>query len=208
MNHIKHLLFDFGNVLLNLDEHRTWQGLEEILDPKLCEDINEQVFFPFECGLISEDSFFNRLQRRSLQVLQGDVYVKIWNAMLLDLPEHRIHFLEKLKSDYNIYLLSNTNITHLRSVQHKIKRTYPTLDFEALFNKMYFSHDIHLRKPDPKIFEFVLQDASLLPHECLFIDDKIENIEAAQSLGINSYHHNYNDDIADIFEHIVAKFNG
>ena len=48
MNHIKHLLFDFGNVLLNLDEHRTWQGLEEILDPKLCEDINEQVFFPFD----------------------------------------------------------------------------------------------------------------------------------------------------------------
>ena len=68
MNHIKHLLFDFGNVLLNLDEHRTWQGLEEILDPKLCEDINEQVFFPFECGLISEDSFFNRLQRRSIKV--------------------------------------------------------------------------------------------------------------------------------------------
>ena len=179
MNHIKHLLFDFGNVLLNLDEQKTWQGLEEILDPKLCEDINEQVFFPFECGLISEDSFFNR-----------------------------IHFLEKLKSNYNIYLLSNTNITHLRSVQHKIKRIYPTLDFESLFNKMYFSHDIHLRKPDPKIFEFVLNDASLLPHECLFIDDKIENIEAAQSLGINSYHHNYNDDIADIFEHIVAKFNG
>ena len=53
---IKNIIFDFGGVLLNLDESITENRLKELLDLKLCERINEEVFYPYERGEISEES--------------------------------------------------------------------------------------------------------------------------------------------------------
>lgn len=85
---IKCLIFDFGNVLLTLDEEKTNNSFREILDPQRCEDIQEIVFDPFERGEISEEAFFNRLQRRSKEVLSGDIYVDIWNHMSGHFPDN------------------------------------------------------------------------------------------------------------------------
>jgi putative hydrolase of the HAD superfamily len=196
---IKNIIFDFGNVLLNLDESATYSALESILDPLKCGDLNEMVLFPFEKGEFSEEAFFNRLQRRSKKVLQIESYYKAWTAMLLDFPRSRGNFLSQLKSNYRLFLLSNTNITHLRFVRKKLALENNILDFETrFFEKAYYSFEIGMRKPDLEIFRYVIQNSALHPKQTLFIDDKIENVEAAKIEGLNAYHHNPEQDISDI----------
>lgn len=197
---IKCLIFDFGGIFLNLDEEKTWSGLKEILDPELTSDIWDLVFHPFERGEISEDAFFNRLQRRSKIVLPGDIYVKLWNAMLLDLPVHRIEFLESLKPHYKIFLLSNTNITHLRKVYSQMNKAGILHRFTDAFDKLFFSHELKMRKPETRIYEEVLRQINFAPEHCLFVDDKLENTQAATSLGILSYCHDYHVDIVETWE--------
>ncbi len=61
-------------------------------------------------------------------------------------------------------------------------------EFDQLFVKILFSFDLHLSKPNPEIFEFVLNQHRLVPSETLFIDDTFEHIEAARKLGLKTYH--------------------
>ncbi|HOJ89689.1 MAG TPA: HAD family phosphatase [Saprospiraceae bacterium] len=206
---IRNILFDFGNVLLTLDEEKTNNSFREILDPQRCEDIQEIVFDPFERGEISEEAFFNRLQRRSKEVLSGDIYVDIWNSMLGHFPDNRIQSLISLRTKYKILLLSNTNITHIRTVKRRIKRENGLDDFEKkLFDNAYFSHEIHMRKPEERIYKYVLEKENLIPHECLFIDDKIENCDSAMQCGIHAYHHNPKEEIFDLLDNLIDIRNG
>ncbi|MDQ3142635.1 MAG: HAD family phosphatase [Bacteroidota bacterium] len=206
---IKNIIFDFGSVLLNLDEARTIDRLNHILDPSKCADLHEMVFHPFERGEISEIAFIHRLQRRSREILHGEIYLEAWNAMILDFPPHRIDSLRNVKSIFKIFLLSNTNITHLRYVTAKIERENNLPDFDkSLFHKAYFSHELFMRKPEERIFQHVLLDSNLNSHECLFIDDKVENIEAAERLGIHAYHHSPKDEVFDILPLLINHLNG
>ena len=56
--------------------------------------------------------------------------------------------------------------------------------FEGLFEEVYYSHEVGIRKPDPKIFDKVLKAHSLKPEETLFVDDSIQHVESAKTLGI------------------------
>lgn len=202
----KALIFDFGGVLLNLDEDKTWQGLKEILDPAKAADVWELVFHPFERGEISEDAFFNRLQRRSSTVLQGDLYVRIWNAMLLDLPEPRISLLEGLRDSYELYLLSNTNITHLRKVRLVLERQGLWDRFEGCFRGMFFSHELQMRKPEARIYREVLGIIRRDPQDCLFIDDKADNTEAAAALGLQVLTHDPAFEITQVLPAFLENY--
>ena len=86
---IKNIIFDFGNVLLNIDESASYRALEDLLDPAKCSDLFPVVFYPFERGEISEEAFFNRLQRRSVKVYNITNYYKARNAMFRDFPANR-----------------------------------------------------------------------------------------------------------------------
>ncbi|NOT37749.1 MAG: HAD family phosphatase [Saprospiraceae bacterium] len=200
---IKNIIFDFGNVLLNIDEQRSFDKLNELLDAEKCKDLDEIVIHPFERGEFSEEAFFNRLQRRSKKVLNGDLYYEAWNAMLQDFPANRIRFLQELRGRFKIFILSNTNITHLRNVKRRIKIDHNIDDFDSYFDKCYYSHLIHMRKPEKRIYEFVLEDSNIKADETLFIDDKQENLVPAKELGIYTYCHSPSEDISEVFSRII-----
>ncbi len=196
---IKNIIFDFGNVLLDIDEALSYQKLSLLLDSKKSADLYTHVILPYESGLISEDAFLNRLQRRSSVVWPAINYIEAWNAMILDFPEERIELVIQLKNQFRVFLLSNTNITHLRCVRQRILKKTKIQNFEAkLFEKAYYSHELKLRKPDPQIFKFVLTDSKLIANETLFIDDKSENIWAAEKLGIRTLHLKPEMDITNV----------
>ena len=54
-----------------------------------------------------------------------------------------------------------------------------------LFTKKYFSHELKMRKPNFKFFKYVLGDLNIVPSECIFIDDKPKNVDAAKECGMN-----------------------
>jgi putative hydrolase of the HAD superfamily len=88
-----------------------------------------------------------------------------------------------LRQKYRIFLLSNTNETHLEWVDGYLRQVFG-FDIQhfnqTFFEKAYYSHEIGLRKPNIAIYDWVAKEAQLEPSEILFIDDNTDNIEAAQ----------------------------
>ena len=79
-----------------------------------------------------------------------------------------------------LILLSNIFIYSSEHFKNKFR-------FLELFDKLYFSSDTRLSKPDPRAFEMVLKQNSLKPEDCIYFDDMARNVAAAQALGIESY---------------------
>jgi putative hydrolase of the HAD superfamily len=125
--------------------------------------------------------------------------IDAWNSILLDLPEERLFILEKAAENHRIFLLSNTNDIHIQEFNHYLLNEHNLPSLEPFFESLYLSYEVGLRKPDPKIFEYVLQDAGLDPATTLFIDDSIQHIQAAHELGIVT-HHLVNQSIVDLLE--------
>ena len=183
---IKNIVFDFGDIFINLDKQVIFRALQnndiQKFLPKY-HSINED----FEVGKIGPKEFVERLQPY-FPHLGPKAITDIWNSMLLDFPEYRLNFLENLARDkqYRLLLLSNTNALHIPHVT-KIMGSGSFGRFKNLFEQFYLSHEIQLRKPNLEIFQFVLEQNKLNPQETLFIDDTRENTEAAKKLGINTW---------------------
>jgi putative hydrolase of the HAD superfamily len=125
--------------------------------------------------------------------------VEAWNYILKDFPKHRLDFLKHLRDQnkYKLFLLSNTNEMHIEYVQKNVSFFG---EFKSCFDGFYLSHEIGIRKPDQHIYDYVLKQNDLNPHECLFIDDTRENIEAAKVLGIHTWNiDETQEDVVDLF---------
>ncbi|WP_159951359.1 HAD family hydrolase [Polaribacter septentrionalilitoris] len=196
MSKIKNIVFDLGGVIMNLDVPKTIKALHKIGIEKIVNNTghnyHHSFFYDFEVGDISEEQFLESLQKLSKKKMTFLEIKEAWNAMILDIPEYRIDFLKDLKEEYNLFLLSNTNSIHQFKYLSEFNQKY-NYSFNNLFQRAYYSHEIGLRKPDKKVYEFVLKDSNLKASETLFIDDSLTNIKAAQKTGINSFHIvNYN----------------
>ncbi len=193
---IKTIIFDFGDIFVNLDKPATNRELEKygIKDlPKVIREKNLE----YEKGLISSEEFLNSYKEEF--GLESDNIKNSWNAILIDFPEYRFNFIRKLSEEkkFQLILLSNTNEIHIEWVVNNV----PFFGkFKNCFDAFYLSHEINFRKPDANIYEFVLKKHNLSPENCLFIDDTKENTEAASAMGINTWNLNPSkEDIIDLF---------
>lgn len=183
---IKNIIFDFGDIFINLDKQVVFKALE---------NTNVQEFLPkyhsinedFEVGKISSMEFVDLL-RPDFPDLTKEEIINVWNSMLLDFPDHRLRFLEGLAKEkkYRLFLLSNTNALHIPHVG-QIMGAENYGRFKNSFEQFYLSHEIKLRKPNDEIFQFVLEQNNLSPEDTLFIDDTKENTDAAKKLGIKTW---------------------
>lgn len=196
---IKTIIFDFGNVFINLDiEGAIKHTFNEFKIDALSEEMAAFNSF-YEQGLISTEEFIE-FYSENFPNLSNDELIDIWNFMLKDFPEHRLEFLKQLKatSKYKLILLSNTNELHI----DWIKKQVPFYNvFKNCFDAFYLSHEINLRKPNREIFDFVLKENKLNANECLFIDDNNDNCHTAKLLGIETWHINpKTEDISNLFK--------
>ncbi len=185
---IKNLIFDFGDVFINLDKQIIFREIEKYggtpeLSPELV-NLNHM----YEVGAISSSAFIESLGKFYPDASPAAI-LQIWNGMLLDFPDKRLEFIESLarKNDYRLFLLSNTNALHIPHVE-EIMGSEKFRRFKDSFEKFYLSHEINLRKPDTEIYEFVLNENGLKAEETFFIDDTQENTDAAEKLGIRCWH--------------------
>ncbi|MFC4097016.1 HAD family hydrolase [Euzebyella saccharophila] len=184
---IKNIIFDFGDVFINLDKQIIFREMEKFggeltLTPELLQ-LNNQ----YEVGKITSDEFLSGLAEVYPQASKEQIK-NIWNGMLLDFPEERLQFIEKISQEgnYRTFLLSNTNALHIEHVE-KIMGTEKYHRFQNSFEKFYLSHEINLRKPNAEIYQFVLDQNNLVAEETFFIDDTKENTDAATELGIHCW---------------------
>ncbi len=206
MKKIRNLVFDFGNVLLNLDMSATEKQMQALVGDAYnfsAERNAYPAFFEeYEVGKISEAEFFAGLQQMQpdKNLSAGDLKAA-WNAMLLDIPPARLEMLERLRKKYRVFLLSNTNKTHIDFVMNYLRRTHGITDWDSrFFDKVYYSHLVKMRKPGADIYNFVRADANLKAEETLFIDDNAANIETAAKLGWQTILHDDGRDITKVLQ--------
>ena len=201
---IHSIIFDFGGVLLDIDYQRTYDAMGKLLgiefDPNGLPKETIQALNDFEIGKINTETFIWNLQRLAKNEMPiGQDIIKSWNAMLLGWDTSKFEFLSRLKQKYKLYLLSNTNELHIEWVRKDLKRNHYITDFEPrYFDNVYYSHIIQKRKPNIEIFEFVLDDADIQAKHTLFIDDLGENIQAAKSVGLLTYHHDPSEKLEEV----------
>jgi putative hydrolase of the HAD superfamily len=205
---IKNIIFDFGGVVLDIDEQLTINEFLKLgLDHPEKAHSSEftELVRKFERGIFTPDIFRNKL-RDLLDLSATDQEIDdAWNALLYDIPAERIKIIEQVKKNYNIFLLSNSNEIHYDLYVRDLQLRFGYKEFAELFHQAYFSFDLHLSKPHHEIYEFVIYQEGLNPSETLFIDDKIENIETAGKLGLQTYQLIKPERIRDIF--LKGKFN-
>lgn len=205
----KNIIFDLGGVLINLYLPRTHAAFAALVGDTethnvLYMSLLEQRFFEkFEVGALSETEFVETMRSQQPEKISAQDIRQAWSAMLGEFPEERLEFLKSLRGQgFRLYLLSNINEIHLRDVYKIIETSLglSPMDFEALFDKAYYSHLIQKRKPVLETFEFVLQDAGISAKETIFVDDTAENVEAARKVGIDSFLHPANGNLQENLE--------
>ncbi len=190
MKKIKNIIFDLGGVIINLDMARTINSFEAMGIPDFRNTYNQfsqtKIFDAFDKGTISENDFFTGI-KTEFNLNKSIIELKnAWNLMLLDFPKQRLDELLQLKSNYNTFLLSNTNETHIKAFEEILQKEHSINNLDSFFNKAYYSCRIGMRKPELEIFELVLKENNLLKEQTVFIDDTFIHINAAKQLGLNT----------------------
>ena len=196
---IKTIIFDFGDVFINLDKQGAMHNALKLFQLKRFEPDLIKTNLQYEVGKISTNEFLN-FYKRKFKYLSEDDIVEAWNYILKDFPKYRLDFIKNLSEEnkYKLILLSNTNALHIDFIKQNV--TFFE-EFKNYFDKFYLSHDINLRKPNKTIFNFVLNENRLEPETCLFIDDTKENTDAAARMGFNVWNLDENkEDIIDLFK--------
>jgi glucose-1-phosphatase len=198
----KHLIFDFGNVLFDLNLPAIEEGMRRLFGDHYeaagRELKAERVFELYETGGLSTDEFVDAIRYAAGQQHSTESVVEIWNSIFIGMPRHRFELLQTLRQRYQVFLLSNINDLHARWIDDYMLREHQFSDFQTTyFDGVYYSHLIRLRKPDRDIYEYVLADAELQARDCLFFDDLPQNIEAARAVGIEGHVHPVGEEIGE-----------
>ncbi len=200
---IRNIIFDLGGVIMDVDYHKTIDAFKELGIRNVAHLYTQarQVpdFDQLDTGRISSAEFRNRIRSHSSNHLTDKQIDHAWNAMLLDFHRERFELLKELRNHYKTFLLSNTNAIHLDHFMGKLKQTMGIDDLSDYFIQDYYSHLIGLRKPDPEVFEYILDRHGLVPGETLFIDDSPQHVEGARNAGLQAHQLKPPQNINDFF---------
>ena len=197
-NIIKTIFFDIGGVLIDINFKRTSEFLADCTDLTV-EEIESS--FPikdhdnYEKGILSDRDFFLAVKDSLPQpcCLKESDFWRGWQKLLGEETEV-VKVLEKLKENYSIWLLSNTNPKHIND---EIEKNYL---FPKLVDGAIYSFNIGHRKPQEEIYIKAAYMAKSDPIECLFIDDLYENVKSAKKIGFSSIHFKSYKDLLHILD--------
>lgn len=178
---IKLVLFDLGGVLIELgDELFPREWFSEGQKFGLVEWFSSPHAIKFETGSISAKEFISELkQYLSITASDKDVLAAFekWPKGLFPSTDS---LLKRLKADYQVAVLSNSNEIHEPIIMKNF-------GLEDRVDEIFFSHLIGHSKPSKESFNYVLTSLDVKPSEVMFFDDSASNVAAAQNLGIQAF---------------------
>lgn len=187
---MKNIIFDLGGVLVGFDRQRSIDAFERIGCGKVADYIRdhrtEDLFYRIELGEISTHDFCEEVRLMTATNAADEAIIEAWNVLLKPVTTERLQRLRELReAGHRLFLLSNTNDMHWQYCGYQVV---------DCFERVFLSYEMRLAKPDPQIFAEVLRQADIEACDTLFIDDNADNIAAAASLGIKTYHNQNIDD--------------
>jgi 2-haloacid dehalogenase len=191
MNHINTIIFDFGGVLIDWnprymyqDEFEEISEMEYFLKEVCTDDWNLQQ----DKGRSLAEGTRNLQEKFPEHAVKIRLYYDQWQKMIKgDIPQN-VALLRKLKEKYKLYGLTNWSAETFPIV-------FKQYSFFTLFDGIVISGEEKLIKPDKKIFERMLERYHLEAKNALFIDDNMNNIQAAKEMGFATIHVRKNTDL-------------
>lgn len=191
---IKAIIFDYGNVISSLDNNIFLNEIAACTEKSVAE-LHKLIYVKsglpkhFESGLINSDEFFTKTKRLcALDINQTD-FIRAFTGIFTPI-ESTLELIERLKPNYRLGLLSNTNEWDYKYEIEKIK-------IFDLFDTVTVSYQVKTMKPDKEIYLDALNKLGLKPEECIYIDDIEEYSEAASAIGIKGIHYIDHDSLLD-----------
>jgi FMN phosphatase YigB (HAD superfamily) len=195
------IIFDLGEVIIDLDSKRVINQFQKHSD-KSAEDIirlisKSQDLIDYEVGKMTDVEFCQVVNELLSIELSQASFEAIWNSFLGIIKLDKLHLMLALKEKFNVLILSNTNAIHQRAFDRRVGEHIPSKTMADMVHTAYYSHELGLRKPDPHIYQKVIDLQNLNPAKTIFFDDRLENITAAQDSGIQAIQVTYSDQILD-----------
>jgi len=180
MNKYSVIVFDLGNVLLPFDYSKAinhFNNLKPNLGNKFSKlyQENYHIHRNFEGGKITREDFLSTMVNWLENKVDGENFCKVFSD-IFTLNEDVISLLPKIKENYKLVLLSNTNEIHKQY-------GYEHYEFLKNFDKLFLSHEIGAIKPEKEIYYAVEEYTQKPSAEHLFIDDIIDYVEGAKKCG-------------------------
>ncbi|MHA1803851.1 MAG: HAD family hydrolase [Promethearchaeota archaeon] len=187
MTQIKAFIFDLGGVLVEFEFEKFFNDVIKISPIKKPGSFLLLEFWrqsdTYHQGLISDEEFYHQAcELLQICALTQEQFFASFNSVLAKSNEEMISLLKKLreKGSYKLICLSNINRSHWEYLNSKL------WNVNHIFDELILSFQVHLTKPDPKIFELAIQKAGCKPEEIIYIDDGLNNVRAASNLKINA----------------------
>ena len=199
---IKNVIFDFGGIIVDLNKQATIDAFKDLgfdAIPYIGRYVQGGFFSELENGNISVEEFCKQVREEMRLDCSDNAIKRAWSCMLIEIPTRRLQFIRSLATRYDVYMLSNTNEIHWDYACKELLASSDIKMYEP-FKKIYLSHELHLSKPDLRIFNYVLDDAGLEAGETLFVDDSKDNCDAASEVGIKTFHSVKSEDWMRIFD--------
>ncbi len=200
---INTIIFDFGDIFVNLNKETAVAEFKKLgLDGP--NETLQELNFKFEVGKISEqqflEGFLEFIPNASIEEIRS-----AWNSVIGEFPLYRLEFLQMLSEKYRLFLLTNTDAIHIDYFEEAVGISFAR-DFYQCFEKVYYSYELGMRKPDKAIFELLVKKHDLSPKRTLFVDDRKDNTDAAASVGINVWTLQPGaEDVVDLFDKKIIQ---
>jgi len=191
MQNIKNIIFDYGNVIFDIDFRIAQASFQKLgitdVETFFSHKAHNRLFDDFETGAISPAEFRAGIRAAANQPQLTDQQIDdAWNSLLIGTIQQNHDLLLEVKSKYRTFLLSNNNEIHYDWIINYLQATFKINNYDDYFETAYFSQHMKLRKPNTNIFEQVLKENNLNPAETLFIDDSPQHIAGAEKVGLNT----------------------
>ncbi len=200
------LIFDLGNVIIDIDYQRSLQLIRNELPPTLHDKVDGFYLTDFhkdyETGRISSEVFRNSVRDYFEQAWEDQRVDDLWNSLLGKIPASRLQLISKLRENFQVGVLSNTNLIHIHAVNRILKEDHALENFDPIFDWVFLSHEMGLAKPSPEIYEKMLVDLGTSGDRVIFFDDLEANVNGAKSVGINAVHVTGPQVIFDFFKDV------
>jgi glucose-1-phosphatase len=206
LEHIDFLIFDLGNVIIDIDYSFSINELKKIL-PESKQTLSNNFYLStflkdYEKGLINSDQFRNEV-RNLYQEDWTDAQVDhVWNSLLQDIPSERIELLEILRRDFGTAILSNTNEIHIKKFDELLQDQTGEKSIFDLCDRVFLSHIMGLAKPDEAIYKAVLNEINVDPERVLFFDDLPANLDGANRVGLQTFQITHPRGLIQFFENV------
>ena len=202
---VNDIIFDLGGVLLDLNMEGIGQACQRLgISSELffvktppprgrsgggsstvCQGISaSKAITEYQVGEITSDEFLSLVLSHCGEDITREDIIEAWNSCIGLIPKERLDMIKELRrKGFHTHLLSNTNDLHWKEIKSRYF-SEPGSTCEDLFDNVFVSHEMHLAKPDPEIYREAVRRIGRPAAQCLFIDDTLLNVEAAQREGL------------------------